>query len=62
MQLHDLIGDHHKDQGKASQKPREQRYILQAKVDMAIPVRPQLQVHHRLDHLPQQPAGGGSLA
>lgn len=59
VQLHDLIGDHHKDQGQAAQEPRQQRHVLQAKVDAAIPVRPQLQVNHRLDHLPQQPVGGG---
>lgn len=59
VQLHDLVGDHHKDQGQAAQEPRQQRHVLQAKVDVAVPVRPQLQVNRRLDHLPQQPAGGG---
>lgn len=54
MQLHDLIGDHHKDQGEAAQEPRQQRHVLQAKVDLAVPVRPQLQVHCCLDHLPQE--------
>lgn len=60
MQLHDLIGDHHKDQGEAAQEPRQQRHVLQAKVDLAVPVRPQLQVHCCLDHLPQEAAGRGS--
>lgn len=40
VQLHDLIGDHHKDQGQAAKEPRQQRHVLQAKVDMAGPVRP----------------------
>lgn len=62
VQLHDLVGDHHEDQGEAAQEPRQQRHVLQAKVDVAVPVRPQLQVHCCLDHLPQQPAGGGSPA
>ena len=62
VQLHDLVGDHHEDQGEAAQEPRQQRHVLQAKVDVAVPVCPQLQVHCCLDHLPQQPAGGGSPA
>ena len=52
MQLHNLVGDHHEDQGQAAQEPRQQRNVLQAKVDAALPVRPQLQVNCRLDHLP----------
>ena len=28
MELYDLIGDYHKDQGQAAQEPREQRHIF----------------------------------
>lgn len=28
VQLHDLVGDHHEDEGEAAQEPRQQRHVL----------------------------------